>query len=369
MTCLRQGNGLKRKPASRTVSEPEGTSAKTTPLRARHEALGARFTPFSGYEMPLQFQGILAEHEAVRQHAGIFDVSHMSNLEVPRDQADALSHALAADVTTLDDGAAKYTVCLREDGTILDDLIVFVLPQAFHVVPNAGMNAAVAEAFGQTGCTVRDLTEERCILAVQGPAARGLIEDRLALDNLPGRMQAAHLPDGGFVAGTGYTGEDGVEFFVEPESAGRILDTLVEAGVTPCGLGARDTLRLEKGFCLAGNEFDPQVTPVEARLLWTVDLGHAFVGRKAVLERKDQGPEKVLAGIRLTDRGVPRRGCRVLASGQAAGTVSSGTMSPTLGDGIALAYLAPDHTDPGTTVTVEVRGRQLAGKVAEVPFL
>ncbi len=349
---------------------PAAGPTKTTPLHDRHEALGAKFTNFSGYEMPLQFEGILAEHHAVRDHAGIFDVSHMSNLEVPHDEARALSHAIGADVTQLTAGKAQYTVCLKGDGTILDDLIVFHLPDRFHIVPNAGMNETIAAYLEKAGCSVEDVTQETCILAVQGPQARAIVEKTMDEEHLADRFQTRMLPgDNGFVAGTGYTGEDGVEFMVPVETAHGLWDELTEAGVEPVGLGARDTLRLEMGYCLAGNEFDPPVTPVEAGLMWTLDMGHSFTGRDKVETQREAGPTTTLTGIRLTDKGIPRRGCQVLHDGEEIGRVSSGTMSPTLGTGIALAYLDPAHAEPETQVQVDVRGKGLAGVIEEPPFV
>ena len=347
---------------------PGGGPAKTTPLRAQHEALGARFTPFAGFEMPLQYEGILAEHRAVREACGVFDVSHMSDLDVPLEDAEALASALGADVTQLPEGASKYTVLLHEDGTILDDLIVTRLPDRFHLVANAGMNEAVTEVLHAHGCLVGDLTFELCILAVQGPEARAVIEQAVGVDAWAPRFQARPLHGGpGFTSGTGYTGEPGVELVLPIDEAEATLEDLIKAGATPCGLGARDTLRLEQGYALAGNEFDPPVTPVEARLLWTLDLDHPFRGRDAVLARKEAGARQVLTGIRLTERGIPRRGCTVLLGEEEVGTVSSGTMSPSLGEGIALAYLTPAASAPDTNVAVDVGG--LAGIVTRPPFI
>lgn len=351
------------------TEQPAAGPTKTTPLHDRHEARGAKFTNFSGYDMPLQFEGILAEHQAVRDHAGIFDVSHMSNLEVPGDEARALAHAIGADVTDMPQGKARYTLSLSGDGTILDDIMVMRLADRFHIVPNAGMNEDVAAALERAGCSVTDRTDELCILAIQGPEAREIIAKTLGEDHLADRFRVAPLHGVGLVSGTGYTGEPGVEFIVPSNIAEVAWEKLTEAGVTPCGLGARDTLRLEMGYCLAGNEFDPPVTPVEAGLMWTLDMGHSFTGRDKVETRREAGPETTLTGLRLTDRGIPRRDCPVHLDGQEIGRVSSGTMSPTLKTGIALAYLDPAHTEPGTEVTVEVRGKALAGVVEKPPFV
>ncbi len=340
----------------------------TTPLRHVHDDLGARFTTFSGYEMPLQYDGIIAEHQAVRDAVGVFDVSHMGNLTLAPGDAEDLAYAVGADATKLSPGEAAYTVALREDGTILDDLIVFRLPNRFHLVPNAGMNGTVAKHLESHGCQVEDRTTGLCILAVQGPQAPDVLQEVVDVDP-PGRFEVEPLFDeAGFVSGTGYTGEKGAEFVLPVEHAEDVLADLVEAGVQPCGLGARDTLRLEKGYCLAGNEFDPPVTPVEAKLVWAVDLDRDFVGRDGVLTRREAGPERVLAGIRLDEKGVPRRGCAVFNDEGTVGTVSSGSMSPMLEKGIGLAYVDPSVDEAGTPVEVEVRERRLEGSVEEVPF-
>jgi aminomethyltransferase len=260
---------------------------------------------------------------------------------------------------------------LRDDGTIIDDVIVYRLPNRLHVVPNAGMNEPIGKHLTQHGCEVLDRTGDLAMLAVQGPEAEATLAKVFDLEG-PGRFRVEPLHEGegpGFVAGTGYTGEDGVELVLEPERAEEAFSELVDAGVQPCGLGARDTLRLEKGFCLSGNEFDPPVTPVEAGLVWTLDLDHGFPGREEVLTRREAGPERVLVGVRLDEKGVPRRDCTVLREDEPVGRVSSGSMSPTLEVGIALAYVQPEVDEPGTDVEVEVRGRTLSGHVVEVPFL
>lgn len=319
--------------------------------------------------MPLQFEGILTEHNAVRTHAGLFDVSHMSNLTLPPGDAEPLADAIGADATKLTPGDAKYTVALREDGTILDDLIVFRLPNRFHLIPNAGMNETIATHLTEHGCEVEDRTAGLCILALQGPQAPGLIEKVLNVEP-PQRFTVDPLFDeAGFISGTGYTGEDGVEFVLPIEHAEETFQAFIEAGVTPCGLGARDTLRLEKGYCLAGNEFNPPVTPIEAKLTWTLDLDHDFTGRDEILTRREAGPQRVLTGIKLTDEGIPRREATVHHDDEPVGTVSSGTMSPTLETGIALAYVDPAIEEPGTRVTVDIRGSHRAGTITEVPFV
>lgn len=351
------------------ATEGASDSEPTTPLASLHEERGAKFTSFAGWQMPLQFTSIIAEHEAVRDAVGVFDVSHMGNLEVPDTQADELASAIGADVAQLAKGEARYTLILRDNGTILDDVIVFHRQDTFHVVPNAGRNEVVADQLEAQGCGVADLTRDRCILALQGPDTDGVLEEATGLA-YPGRFSLETLPEQeGFVSGTGYTGERGVEFVVDPEHAKALWQDLVDAGADPAGLGARDTLRLEKGFPLAGNEFDPPVTPVEAQMMWAIDLEHDFVGRPEVVTRREAGPKRLLTGLRMQEKGIPRRDCPVLHEGERVGRVSSGTMSPSLDEGIGLAYLEPDVADEGTAIEVEIRGTPHAARVEEAPFL
>jgi aminomethyltransferase len=351
------------------ANEGASETGPTTPLAALHEDRGAKFTSFAGWQMPLQFTSILDEHEAVRERVGVFDVSHMGNLEVPDTQAEELASALGADVTELAAERARYTLVLGDEGTILDDVIVFHRGDRFHVVPNAGRNEVVGNRLEDQGGGVADLTRDRCILALQGPEVHETLEEATGLEH-PGRFRLTELPEQeGFVSGTGYTGEEGVEFVVDPEHAKALWSDLVDAGADPAGLGARDTLRLEKGFPLAGNEFDPPVTPVEAQMLWAIDLEHDFVGRSEVVTRREAGPERVLTGVKLQEKGIPRRDCPVLHEGDRVGRISSGTMSPSLDVGIGLAYLEPEVAEEGTEIAVEVRERELSALIEEAPFL
>lgn len=351
------------------------------PLHEVHKAAGARFTEFAGFEMPLQFESILSEHEAVRSAAGLFDVSHMSNLWLEGDDAEALlAWTMASNPGKVKVGRAQYTVACREDGTIIDDLIFWRLPDGrFHVVPNAGMNQTFVDWFGRHAegdVRVLDMSRELCIVALQGPKARTILRAaHPEVADVPkfGLQEMEFATGHGFVSGTGYTGEDGVEFVVPNASAAscwrHLMSVGKDDGLKPCGLGARDTLRLEKGFCLAPNEFKGGRSPLEAELGWLIHWDHDFVGKEALEAQKAAGDHERLVGLRATGRGIPREGCDVTAGGKTVGVVTSGTMSPTLRTGIALAYVRPDAAEPGSDVTVDVRGRHVPAEVVKPPFV
>ncbi len=353
---------------------------KRTPLHALHERLGARLVEFAGFEMPVMYSSILEEHEAVRQSVGVFDVSHMSNLWIGGPEAVAsLNASFVADGSKVPVGGTKYTCALRADGTILDDLYLFHLPRGFHVVPNAGMNEAVAAHLRSSGrAEVTDVTAGTCIVAVQGPKSATTLETFLGrpLDTV-NRFHVTQAPDLGrdaFVSRTGYTGEDGFEIFCPAAEGPRVFEGLLKAGephgIRPCGLGARDTLRLEKGYCLAGHEFAGGRSPIEAGLSWLVAWDHEFVGRAAIDAQRARGGHDKLVGVKLTGKGIPRQDNRVLApDGEDVGVVSSGTMSPTLKEGIALAYVRPHHAKVGTPLAVSIRDRPVPAVVVKLPFV
>lgn len=352
------------------------------PLHDRHAELGARFVEFAGYEMPVMYTSILEEHAAVRERAGIFDVSHMSNLWIRgRHASDLVSRTVATNPAKIKVGRASYTTAMREDGTIIDDLIYYRFgEEEFHVVVNAGMNKTMTswfQAHASSDTTVEDVSREYSILAVQGPKARGIVSRAL-----PGpfaetkRFSFTEWKVGkrkAFVAGTGYTGEDGVEIVCPNEEGRRLFDEVIskgrDEGLLPIGLGARDTLRLEKGYCLASHEFAGGRTPLEASLGWTVHWDHDFVGRPALEEQKASGEYPRLVGLLMEDRSIPRQGYRVLDEGAAVGVVTSGTMSPSLKKGIALAYVPPRLEAPGTRLAVEVRGQAAPAVVSKLPFV
>jgi aminomethyltransferase len=327
--------------------------------------------PFAGWEMPLAYPtGTLAEHRACRSDAAAFDVSHLGTVVVAGDDAfDVLQAAFTNDLARIGPGRAQYTHLLDEaDGSVLDDIIVWwVAETVFHVMPNAANTDRVRAAVGGT-----DVTAERAVIAVQGPRARqrlgAVAPDAAAV----GRFRVTAFSWGGaacLAAGTGYTGEDGVECAVPAAVAPGFWEAVVAAGVTPAGLGARDTLRLEAGLPLHGHELGPGITPLQAGLGWVVawDKG-PFRGRAALEAERAAGPRRLLRGLLADGRQPPREHQRVLADGEEVGRVTSGNFSPVLERGIALAFLRPDVV-PGRRVTVEVRGRELPATVVTPPFV
>jgi len=352
-----------------------------TPLDAEHRALGGRMVDFAGWDMPIRYGSVLDEHRACRTGAVVFDVSHMGSIWVRGPGAlNALQGLFTNDLGRVAPGRAQYTHLLADDASVVDDLIVWwvgeeellVIPNAANTAPAlAAVRAAAAGATG--GADVEHVTERRALLAVQGPEARrrlaSLAAEASSVEHFG--VSATSLPGGasGFVGGTGYTGEDGVELFVPVEAAVDVWRALLAAGVVPAGLGARDTLRLEMGYPLHGHELGPGITPLQAGLGWVVGWDKpAFAGREALLAEKERGPARRLAGILLSDRQVPRAGCPVRVGGEAAGEVTSGNVSPILERGIALAFLPP-ATKPGTPVEIDIRGRMARGEVVKPPFI
>ena len=334
-------------------------------------------TPFGGWEMPLSYPtGTLDEHRACRDHAAVFDVSHLGTLRVEGPAArDRLQWALTNDLDRIGPGRAQYTHLLdRDDASVLDDIIVWwVDDERFDVMPNASNTDRVADALGAgDGCSVADVTSERAVLSVQGPAARELLATVLPEAAAVGRFRigTTHWHDRVVtVAGTGYTGEDGVELAVEGEVAGSLWDALLDAGVAPAGLGARDTLRLEAGLPLHGHELGPGITSLQAGLGWVVrwDKGD-FRGRAPLEAEHETGPSRLLRGIVVEGRRPPRAGQTVRIDGEPVGEVTSGNFSPVLGQGIALAFLPP-AAEEGAGVEIEARGDLLPGRLVPLPFI
>ena len=360
----------------------------TTPLHDIHVALGAKMVPFAGFDMPVQYTGILDEHKAVRETAGLFDVSHMGEFRLRGPDAIALAHQLVTnDATKLVDGKAMYAVLCREDGTAVDDLLVYRIAEDDVMLV---VNASNMQKDWDHIQTVRDhqldveLTNESdamALLALQGPKAFEIFE---AATGMPVDLKYYHftVPDElmgaqrAIVSRTGYTGEPGLEIYCENEFAVRIWEALMAAGdafgLRPAGLGARDTLRLEAGYCLYGHELDDSTTPLDAGLGWVVKLDAGdFVGRDALATQKEAGPGKKLIGLVTEGRRVPRQGYAITdADGTPIGEVTSGTQSPTTGVGIALGYVPREevYTTPGAQLGIDVRGRQLEATVTKPPF-
>ncbi|MCH8026007.1 MAG: glycine cleavage system aminomethyltransferase GcvT [Chloroflexi bacterium] len=353
------------------------STLRQLPLAERHRALGARFAPFAGWEMPVQYSGIVEEHHAVRERAGVFDVSHMGRLYVSGPQAGrALRHAVTYNVEALEEGEAHYALMCNEDGGILDDLFVYRLTSGRYLVVNNAANASVgreriASAL-QPGVDLEDRQESTVMLALQGPQAITILS-RVIDAEPPARRRCVEvdwLDSTLFICRTGYTGEDGVELVTPVAAGGALLERLVAEGVAPCGLGARDTLRLEAALPLYGNDIDTGTNPWEAGLGFAVSLddGAAFAGR-AALEAAEATPvERTLGCLQAQGRGIMRAGCSILHGGRTVASMSSGGFSPTLGVSIGMAYLPVELAQKGTELEVDVRGKPLAVSVVPRPF-
>jgi aminomethyltransferase len=342
----------------------------TSPLDNRHRALGAKMVPFGGWEMPIQYpSGTLAEHEACRAGAAVFDVSHLGTVRVTGPGAlDRLQAAFTNDLGKIAAGRTQYTHLLDpDDASVLDDIIVWWVDEdRFDVMPNASNTARVVEAVAG-----RDVTAERAVLAVQGPEARDRLASVSPRAAAVARRAVAEVEVLGHpcvVAGTGYTGEDGVELAVPRAHAASLWDAVVATGVTPAGLGARDTLRLEAGLPLHGHELGPGITPLQAGLGWVVAWGKGnFQGYGPLAAERERGVTRLLRGLEVDGRRPPRADCRVLVAGEVAGVVTSGNVSPTLHRGIALAFLPPEVGE-GAEVVVDIRGMHAPARVVPTPF-
>jgi len=353
--------------------------AARTPLYDRHVAAGARMVEFGGYDMPLQYSSIRDEHLAVRNRAGLFDLSHMGEVRIHgRDALEAVQRLIANDASRLDVGAALYGVMCNERGGIVDDVVVYRDPGGYLVVVNAACRfkdvAWMREQAG--GATLDDLSDSLALLAVQGPLAREIVQPltAVALDAVPhfhfvdGSVAGVHCA----VSRTGYTGEDGVELYIDAEGAGSVWDAILEAGRTrgllPCGLGARDTLRLEAGLRLYGQDMDEDVDPYSCGLGWTVKIAKGdFIGRESLSGIDPKNPPRRFIGMRIADRVIARHGNAVLADGRVVGDVTSGTFSFTLGYGIATASVVPD-VNKEQPMFIEVRGAEVPADVTPLPF-
>jgi aminomethyltransferase len=342
---------------------------RRTPLYDRHEAAGARLVPFAGWEMPVQYEGIRPEHIAVRTSAGVFDVSHMGEIETRGPDAERfLQRLLSNDVTKIADGGAQYSLLCKEDGGVLDDLFTYKLgPDRYLTVTNAANHVKDLGWFqrhaSEFDVEVHDALDDYAMLAFQGPTARELARP-LIEGGEPARMRIEEARIAGrnaLIAGTGYTGEDGLELLVAPEDAGAVWDALVEAGATPAGLGARDTLRLEACFHLYGNDLSEDRNPIEAGLKWAVKLDTDFIGADAL---RDFEPTQLLVPFAFTGPGIPRPGNPVVPEG----VVTSGTMSPCLDYGIGMAYVPVGSAQPGTPIEVDVRGKLRPAEVRKKPL-
>jgi glycine cleavage system T protein (aminomethyltransferase) len=345
---------------------------KRTPLYDRHVAAGARLVPFAGWEMPVQYTGIREEHMTVRTRAGVFDVSHMGEVETTGPDAEAfLQRVLSNDVTKIAEDGAQYSVLCRENGGVLDDLFTYRHGSGFLTVTNAANHerdlAWMRQQARGYDVKVHDRLNDYVMLAVQGPEAREIVA-RIADAELPARFRTARMAVAGapgvLVCGTGYTGEDGVELLIAPGHAHTIWDALVKGGAMPVGLGARDTLRLEVCFHLYGNDLMEERGPIEAGLGWCCKEDTGFIGSDAVRAVREAGPAETLVPFKMTGPGIARQGNPV----QGGGEVTSGTMSPCLGIGIGMAYVPFDAAEPGTAIEIDVRGKLRAAEIATKPL-
>ena len=340
---------------------------RRTPLYERHVALGARMVPFAGWEMPVQYEGVIPEHVAVRTGWGIFDVSHMGQLHVegPRTLG-FLQGVLSNDLDRIEDGGAQYTLLTNERGGIVDDLIAHrINPCRYLLVVNAGNTGA---AYGWVkdreprGVEITDVSDEYALLAVQGPLAieRLSLADAPAFTHAMGEIAGIEV----MVCRTGYTGEGGVELMCMAEDAGRLWDAVVGLGATPCGLGARDTLRLEVCYPLHGNDITEDTDPISAGLGWTCALDKDFTGVETLRRVKAEGPTRKLVAFVMEEKAVPRHGMPIEGGGE----VTSGTHSPMLDVGIGMGYVPAALAEPGTELVVDVRGRPRKGRVVKKPI-
>lgn len=345
----------------------------TTPLRDRHETLGARFTDFAGWEMPLSYEGVVSEHMAVRRSAGVFDVSHLGRFAVTGDADVAVARALLCnDLANAAPGRAQYTMALNDRGGVEDDIIVWRLEDdAYWVLPNGTNYHEIVGRFlaeGEGAVSIDTVQDDTVLLAVQGPDSPTIVEQVVGV--VPGRFRVEYGEYEGasmWIAGTGYTGERGFEIAVPTGRGARLLEGLLDAGAVPCGLGARDTLRLEMGYPLWGQDLGPDITPLEAGLDWVIRWDHEFVGRAALQAQQGEGVGRSLTGFVMGDRRPPRGGY-ALRSGESTGSVVSGNFSPILERGIGMGFMSPPVA-AGDPIEVEVRGNWEPAVVVEPPFI
>ena len=340
---------------------------RRTPLYEQHLAAGARMVPFAGWEMPVQYEGVLAEHRAVRTDAGVFDVSHMGEIEIEGPKAtELLQTVLSNDLARLLPGDAQYTLLTNETGGIIDDAIVYRLDEHRYLVivnaANRDLDFAWLVDHEIRGSDIRDVSDEYGLLAVQGPRAL----ERLGLAPAVPFTWAIGELDGieVMINRTGYTGEDGVELACMTDDAPALWDAILARGVTPCGLGARDTLRLEVCYPLHGNDIGPQWDAISSGLGWVCALDTDFIGAEPLREIKAHGPERKLVAFRMTEQAIPRQGMAIDGGGE----VTSGSLSPMLEVGIGLGYVPAAASEPGTELTIDVRGRPRQAQVVTKPI-
>lgn len=354
---------------------------ENTALYDVHKSLGAKIVEFGGFLMPVQYAGIVQEHRRVRTSVGVFDISHMGEFLVRGADAEKfLNYVTVNDVSTLQPGQAQYTVMCYPEGGIVDDLLVYKYPDHFMLVVNAANITKDWEWLqkNQSGqVDLEDASRDTSLIAVQGPDAPAVV-NQLTPQDLE-QVKYYHFTEGevtgvhATISRTGYTGEPGFELYVPPDAAAQVWEAVLQAGepndIEPIGLGARDTLRLEAGLCLYGNDIDETTTPIEARLGWLVKLQKGeFIGRSVLQKVKKEGPARRLVGFELVNRGIPRHDYSIVFSGNAIGRVTSGTQSPMLGKGIGMGYVDTAYANTGTTFNVQIRDKAIPAKVVDLPF-
>lgn len=363
---------------------------KRTALYDEHVSLGARMTEFGGWEMPLMYGSIIEEHMAVRKRAGIFDVSHMGDLYIHgRDAGKFLSHLTTGNFEKMKIGDAKYVHILNEEGKIKDDAIAYRLSEEeYLLVPNAGPTPMIEKWFrehmGGFDVEVENYTDELVCIALQGPEARNALKKvsesaaevkffksawaDLGLKRESNQGFLGKFSENSLVSGTGYTGEDGFEIITLRKQGIELWRKFIEMGLKPCGLGARDTLRLEKGFLLSGQDFNEDRTTLETGWDFVIEWNHEFIGKKELEQQKERGDYDLWMGI-ILEKGIPRHGSAVYKDGERIGIVTSGTKSPVLGKGIAMAYLKREYAKEGESVQIDIRGKMAEGRVVKPPFV
>ena len=353
---------------------------KKTPFYQKHIELGAKMVPFTGYEMPVQYEGVNAEHIAVREKCGIFDVSHMGEFLFKGDEVVSLLQKLVCnDVTKISVNQAQYSAMMYENGGIIDDLILYRLAEKeFLMVVNA---ANVAKDFqwvnqqNDLGVEITDVSDDFALLAIQGPETVSLLQSLTDIDLK--KIKFYHFEKAKFagvddviISGTGYTGSGGFELYFDKKYADTIWDAILKLDVVPCGLAARDTLRLEKGYSLYGNDITDQTTTLEAGLGWATKLETDFIGKEVLVKQKEEGLTRRLKPFIMLERGIPRKDYKVINNeGAEIGFVTSGTMSPMLKQGIGLAYLNKGYTKLDTEIYIQIRNKNVKSKVTKLPFV
>lgn len=357
---------------------------KNTPLTQIHQALGAKMVPFAGYNMPVQYEGLMIEHQTVRNAVGVFDVSHMGEFLIEGPKALELIQKISSnDATQLTVGKAQYSCMPNDQGGIVDDLIIYrVKPETYLLVVNAANIDKdwnwISSRNASIGAQMKNISDQYALLAIQGPKAVEAMQSltSVALDKIP----FYHFEFGDFadipyviISATGYTGSGGFEIYCKNEEVVQVWEKVMKAGkafgIKPCGLGARDTLRLEMGYCLYGNDIDDTTSPLEAGLGWITKFTKDFVNSEALKNQKEQGVKRKLVGFTLQERGIPRQGYEIKnENGEIIGQVTSGTQSPSLGKGIGLGYVTTAYTKPETKIFIQIRNNLLSAQVVKLPF-